>query len=97
MWCRVQNQDQFVLAGEEVSSGVSGCPGSRQGARTGSGAREMFRKVPEASAQGSGPEGSRKPRTYASSKEFWKLLETVQSNWGRSCWSVLELGLVLLE
>ena len=53
----------------------------------------MFRKVPEASARDSGPEGSRKPRTYASSREFWMLLETVQS----SCWSVLELGLVLLE
>ena len=57
----------------------------------------MFRKVPEASAQDSGPEGSRKPRTYASSREFWMLLETVQSSCGRSCWSVLELGLVLLE
>ena len=31
--------------------------------------------VPEASAHDSGPEGSRKPRTYASSKEFWKPLE----------------------
>ena len=61
------------------------------------GAREMFRKVPEASARDSGPEGSRKPRTYASSREFWMLLETVQSSCGRSCWSVLELGLVLLE
>ena len=59
----------------------------------------MFRKVPEASAPKSGPEGSRKSRTYASSREFWKLLETGQSSWGRSCWSVLELelGLVLLE
>ena len=57
----------------------------------------MFRKVSEASARESGPEGSRKPRTYASSREFWKLLETGQSSWGRSCWSVLELGLVLLE
>ena len=57
----------------------------------------MFRKVPEASARDSGPEGSRKPRTYASSREFWKLLETGQSSWSRSCWSVLELGLVLLE
>ena len=46
----------------------------------------MFRKIPEASARESGPEGSRKPRTYASSREFWKLLETL-----------LELGLVLLE
>ena len=35
----------------------------------------MFRKVPEASAHNSGPEGSRKLQTYASSKEFWKLLE----------------------
>ena len=35
----------------------------------------MFRKVPKASAHDSGPEGSRKPRTYASSREFWKLLE----------------------
>ena len=57
----------------------------------------MFRKVPEASARESGPEGSRKSRTYASSREFWKLLETMQSSCGRSCWSVLELGLVLLE
>ena len=56
----------------------------------------MFRKVPEASAQGSGPEGSRKPRTYASSREFWKLLETLQGSWGRSCWRLLELWLVLL-
>ena len=53
----------------------------------------MFRKVSEASARESGPEDSRKPRTYASSRKFWMLLETVQS----SCWSVLELGLVLLE
>ena len=37
----------------------------------------MFRKVPEASAHDSGPEGSRKPRTYANSREFWKLLENV--------------------
>ena len=35
----------------------------------------MFWKVPEASAHASSPEGSRKPRTYASSREFWKLLE----------------------
>ena len=35
----------------------------------------MFRKVPEASAHDSDPKGSRKPRTYASSREFWKLLE----------------------
>ena len=35
----------------------------------------MFWKVPKASARDSGPEGSRKPRTYASSREFWKLLE----------------------
>ena len=35
----------------------------------------MFRKVLEASTNDSGLEGSRKPRTYASSKEFWKLLE----------------------
>ena len=53
----------------------------------------MFRKVPEASTQGSGPKGSRKSRTYTSSREFWKLLETVQ----RNCWSVLKLGLVQLE
>ena len=53
----------------------------------------MFRKVPEASAHDSGLEGSRKPRTYASSREFWMLLETVR----RNCWSVLELGLVQLE
>ena len=57
----------------------------------------MFRKVPEASAQESGPEGSRKPRTYASSKRVWKLLETLQGSCGRSCWKMLELGLVLLE
>ena len=57
----------------------------------------MFRKVPEASAQGSGPEGSRKPRTYASSREIWKLLEIGQSSCGRSCWSLLELVLVLLD
>ena len=57
----------------------------------------MFRKVPEASARESGPEGSRKPRTYASSRKFWMLLETVQSSCGRSCWSLLELGLVQLE
>ena len=31
--------------------------------------------VPKASAHDSSPEGSRKPRTYASSREFWKLLE----------------------
>ena len=35
----------------------------------------MFRKVSEASAHDSGPEDSRKPPTYASSREFWKLLE----------------------
>ena len=57
----------------------------------------MFRKVPKASAQGSSPEGSRKPRTYASSREFWMLLETVQSSCGRSCWNLLELWLVLLD
>ena len=57
----------------------------------------MFQKVPEASAHESGPEGSRKPRRYASCREFWKLLETLQSSCGRSCWSVLELGLVLLD
>ena len=57
----------------------------------------MFRKVPEASARDSGPEGSRKLQTYANSREFWMLLETVQSSCGRSCWSVLELGLVQLE
>ena len=57
----------------------------------------MFRKVPKVSAQGSDPKSSRKPRTYASSREFWMLLETVQSSCGRSCWSLLELGLVLLD
>ena len=57
----------------------------------------MFRKVSEASARDSGPKGSRKPRTYARSREIWKLLETVQSSCGRSCWKMLELGLVLLE
>ena len=57
----------------------------------------MFRKVPEASARDSGPENSGKPRTYASSREFWMLLEIVQSSCGRSCWSLLELGLVQLE
>ena len=35
----------------------------------------MFRKIPETSAHDSGLEVSRKPRTYASSREFWKLLE----------------------
>ena len=35
----------------------------------------MFRKVPKASAHNSGLESSRKPQTYASNKEFWKLLE----------------------
>ena len=35
----------------------------------------MFRKVPEASTHDSGPEGSRKPWKYASSRELWKLLE----------------------
>ena len=35
----------------------------------------MFRKVPEASAHDSDTKSSRKPRTYASSREFWKLLE----------------------
>ena len=35
----------------------------------------MFWKVPEASVHDLGPEGSRKPRTYASSRELWKLLE----------------------
>ena len=57
----------------------------------------MFQKVSKASARDSGPEGSRKPRTYASSREIWKLLETVQSSCRRSCWSLLELGLVQLE
>ena len=58
--------------------------------------------VPKASAHDSSSEGSRKPRTYASSREFWKLLENA-GTWlvlleqTRSCWSVLELGLVLLE
>ena len=37
----------------------------------------MFRKVPEASAHDSGPEGSRKPRTYASRRGVRKLLEAV--------------------
>ena len=57
----------------------------------------MFRKVPEASAHESGPEGSRKPRTCASSRKFWKLLKTLQGSYGRSCWKMLELGLVQLE
>ena len=35
----------------------------------------MFRKVSEASAPDSGPKGFRKSRTYANSREFWKLLE----------------------
>ena len=35
----------------------------------------MFQKVPEASVHDSGPEGSKKPQTYTSSREFWKLLE----------------------
>ena len=35
----------------------------------------MFWKVPEASAHDSDTKSSRKPRTYARSKEFWKLLE----------------------
>ena len=39
----------------------------------------MFRKVPKASAHHSGPEGSRKPWTYASSREFWKLLENART------------------
>ena len=39
----------------------------------------MFRKVLEASAHDSGPEGSRKPRTYASSREFWKLLKNART------------------
>ena len=95
--CRVRNRGQSALAGEQIPSCVSGMSGSRKWARTWSGAREMFRKVPEASAQGSGPECSRKSRTYVSSREFWMLLETVQSSWGRSCWSVLELGLEQLE
>ena len=37
----------------------------------------MFRKVPKTSAHDLGPEGSKKPQTYASSREFWKLLENV--------------------
>ena len=57
----------------------------------------MFRKVSEASARESGPEDSRKPRTYASSRKFWMLLETGQSSCGRSCWNLLELWLVLLD
>ena len=57
----------------------------------------MFRKVPEVSARDSGPEGSKKSRTYASSREFWKLMETLQGSCGRSCWKMLELGLVQLE
>ena len=53
----------------------------------------MFWKVPEASAHDSDTKSSRKPRTYASSREFWKLLETA-GTWlvlleqTRSCWSV---------
>ena len=39
----------------------------------------MFRKVLEASAHDSGLEGSRKPRRYASSREFWKLLENAET------------------
>ena len=39
----------------------------------------MFRKVLEASAHDSGPIGSRKPRTYASSREFWKLLVNAET------------------
>ena len=35
----------------------------------------MFWKVPEASAHDSDTKSLRKPRTYASSREFWKLLE----------------------
>ena len=57
----------------------------------------MFWKVSKASARDSGPEGSKKPGTYASSREFWMLLETVQSSCGRSCWNLLELWLVLLD
>ena len=60
-------------------------------------AREIFWKVPKASAHESSPKGSRKPRTYASSREFWILLETVQSSCGISCWKMLELGLALLD
>ena len=37
----------------------------------------MFWKVPEASAHDSDPKGSRKPRTYASIRGVWKLLECV--------------------
>ena len=37
----------------------------------------MFWKVPEVSAHDSNPKGSRKPRTYASSRGVWKLLEAV--------------------
>ena len=33
------------------------------------------KNVSKTSAHDSGPEGSRKLRTYASSREFWKLLE----------------------
>ena len=35
----------------------------------------MFQKISEASAHDLGPEGSKKPQTYASSRKFWKLLE----------------------
>ena len=45
----------------------------------------MFRKVPEASAHDPGPEGSRKLRTYASSREFWKLLESA-GELGSAAW-----------
>ena len=42
----------------------------------------MFRKVPEASAHDLGSKGFRKPRTYASSREFWKLLENAGTKAG---------------
>ena len=59
----------------------------------------MFWKVLEASAHDSGLDGSRKPRTYASSREFWKLLENAGTWAGlleqtKSCWSVLESWVV---
>ena len=37
----------------------------------------MFQKILEAFVHDSGPKGSRKPRTYASNRGVWKLLEAV--------------------
>ena len=45
----------------------------------------MFQKVLEASAHDSCPEGSRKLRTYASNREFWKLLECA-GEMGSAAW-----------